>query len=157
VQSVVLILLLGFFGFIFLTAIWVRIAPSNPANWHVDPELIEKKLLQKRYLMRDGQHVDSLIFDLDALDLAEKVDRVARSQPKVTVLEGSAKSGNVTYVQRTKLMAYPDYISIKISPEIAGKSRLTIYSRSRFGYFDYGVNKARVKAWTAAIGSTIWS
>ena len=75
-QNVVLILPLGFFGFIFLTAIWVRIAPSNPANWHVDPELIEKKLLQKRYLMRDGQHVDSLIFDLDALDLAEKVDRL---------------------------------------------------------------------------------
>ena len=153
----ILILLLGFLGLIFLTAIWVRIAPSNPAYWHVDPELIEKKLRQKRYFIRDGQDLNSLIFDLDALDLAEKVDRIALSQPKVTVLEGSAKSGNVTYVQRTKLMAYPDYISIKISPEIAGKSRLTIYSRSRFGYFDYGVNKARVKAWTAAIGSTIGS
>ena len=150
----VLILLFGFFGLIFLTAIWVRIAPSSPANWHVDPEVVEKKLRQKRYFMHDGQDVDSLIFDLDPLDLAEKVDSIARSQPKVTVLEGSAKSGNVTYVQRTKLIAYPDYISIKISPEIAGKSRLTIYSRSRFGYFDYGVNKARVKAWTAAIGPT---
>ena len=150
----VLILLFGFFGLIFLTAIWARIAPSSPANWHVDPEVVEKKLRQKRYFMHDGQDVDSLIFDLDPLDLAEKVDSIARSQPKVTVLEGSAKSGNVTYVQRTKLIAYPDYISIKISPEIAGKSRLTIYSRSRFGYFDYGVNKARVKAWTAAIGPT---
>ena len=154
-QNVFLILLLGFFGLIFLTALWVRIAPSIPVLWHVDPELVEKKPRQKRYFMFHRQEVDSLIFALDPLDLAERVDKFALSQPKVTVLEGSAKSGNVTYVQRTKLMAYPDYISIKISPEIGGKSRLTIYSRSRFGYFDYGVNKARVKAWTAAIGPTI--
>lgn len=132
--------------------LWVRVAPSDPNQWHVDPETVEKGVRPNQFLMRDGQDADSLVFDMPAADLGAKFNDMALSQPKVSVLAGSAADGHVTYVQRTNLMAYPDYISVKITPTEGGKSRLTIYSRSRFGRSDLGVNKARVKAWTAALG-----
>lgn len=135
--------------------LWVRIAPSNANEWHVDPETIEKGSRPNQYLMRDGQDTDSLIFDMPAGDLAAKFNDIALSKPNVVVLDGAASDLWVTYMQRTKLMAYPDYISVKITDEGDGKSRLTLYSRSRFGRSDLGVNKARIKAWTAALGQPI--
>ena len=132
--------------------LWVRVAPSDATQWHVDPETVEKGARPNQYLMRDGQDADSIIFDMEPADLAAKFDQIALAQPKVSVLAGRAENGHVTYVQRTNLMAYPDYISVKITAENGGKSRLSIYSRSRFGRSDLGVNKARVKAWIAALG-----
>ncbi len=132
--------------------LWVRVAPSDATQWHVDPETVEKGARPNQYLMRDGQDTDSMIFDMEPADLAAKFDQIALAQPKVSVLAGRAEDGHVTYVQRTNLMAYPDYISVKITAENGGKSRLSIYSRSRFGRSDLGVNKARVKAWIAALG-----
>ncbi len=135
--------------------LWVRIAPSNASEWHVDPETIEKDMRPNQFLMRDGQDADSLIFDMPAGDLAVKFNDVALSKPNVVVLDGAVSDLWVTYMQRTKLMAYPDYISVKITTEGDDKSRLTLYSRSRFGRSDLGVNKARIKAWTAALGQPI--
>ena len=88
-------------------------------------------------------------------ELAAKFNDVALSKPNVVVLNGDAKDLFVTYMQRTKLMAYPDYISVKVTAEEGGKSRLFIYSRSRFGRSDLGVNKARIKNWTAALGQPV--
>jgi uncharacterized protein (DUF1499 family) len=135
--------------------LWVRIAPSNVDQWHVDPETVEKNPLPNQFLMRDGQGADALVFDMSPSDLAAKFNEIALSKPNTTVLAGNANDLWVTYVQRTKLMAYPDYISVKVTAEDGGKSRLYVYSRSRFGRSDLGVNKARIKAWTAALGDPI--
>ena len=132
--------------------LWVRVAPSDANEWHADPETVDKNARPNQFLMRDGQDADSLVFDMDPATLAAKFNEIALSQPKVTVLAGSADTGHVTYLQRTNLMAYPDYISVKIAAKEGGKSRLIIYSRSRFGRSDLGVNKARIKAWVAALG-----
>ena len=140
---------------IVVAILWVRIAPSNASEWHVDPETIEKSARPNQFLMRDGQDTDSLIFDTTPDDLAAKFNDIALSKPNVVVLDGAASDLWVTYMQRTKLMAYPDYISVKITAEGDDKSRLTVYSRSRFGRSDLGVNKARIKAWTAALGQPI--
>ena len=47
-------------------------------------------------------------------------------------------------------MGFPDAISIRLMPEGAG-TKLEIFSRSRYGYSDLGVNAARVAAWIAAL------
>ena len=139
----------------FVTVIWLRVAPVDVEKWHVDPQVVEKSSRPNQYLMRDGQDVDSMILDLALTDLAEKIEKLTLLQPSVTVLAGSAVIGHVTYEQRSKFMAFPDYITVKIVSEDDGKSRLIIYSRSRFGYFDLGVNRTRIKAWTAALQSPI--
>lgn len=131
--------------------LWVRFAPVGGDEWHVDPETVEKGIRPNQYLMRDGQDADSRVFDMSVQELAQKFDDVALSKPDVTRLAGSVADGWVTYVQRTKVMRYPDYISVKVTDAGGGKSRLSIYSRSRYGRSDLGVNKARITNWLAAV------
>jgi len=76
---------------------------------------------------------------LDAVAVAEGAQAIA----------GSAAEGFVTYVVRSTLMGYPDAISVRLTAE-GDATRLEIFSRSRFGYSDMGVNAARADRWIAA-------
>ena len=73
-----------------------------------------------------------------------KFQQMALAQPD-TILLGE-RDGFATYVQRTKLVQFPDYVSVK-AVEVDGGSALHIFSRSRFGYSDRGVNKKRILSW----------
>ena len=66
----------------------------------------------------------------------------------------SVSDGHITYVQRTRLMGYPDAISVQVHPtDEAGQVAIDIFSRSRFGHSDMGVNAARVERWLSQLGS----
>lgn len=133
-------------------AVWVRFAPSDPSTWHVDPEIVVKTSRPNQFLMRDGADSDSLIFDETPEHLAKRFHKFAMAKPGVSKLAGEPQGLWNTYIQRSKLMAYPDYISVKISETDTGKARLVVYSRARFGRSDLGVNKARIINWTTALG-----
>ena len=114
-------------------AAFVRMAPSDPDRWHVDPIAAAEK-------MRTGILVQMPV------DLAD-LDAVVLSSPRVRVLAGSVQGGHITYVARSKLWGFPDYISAK---QVG--SNLAVYSRQRFGSSDHGVNAARLLRWAEAIG-----
>ena len=52
-----------------------------------------------------------------------------------------------TYIQRTRWLRFPDTINVKLIPISNTQSTIAIYSKSKYGYGDMGVNKKRVKAW----------
>jgi Protein of unknown function (DUF1499) len=52
------------------------------------------------------------------------------------------------YVQRTRLMRYPDTIDVRFIPLTETTSTLAIYSRSQLGLSDFGVNLARITRWS---------
>jgi uncharacterized protein (DUF1499 family) len=54
------------------------------------------------------------------------------------------------FVQYTRLMRYPDTIDIAVF-SVNGQSTLAIYSRSLIGHGDFGVNRARIERWLAAL------
>ena len=56
-----------------------------------------------------------------------------------------------TYVQRSAWMRFPDYISVRALPAGDKRATLAVFSRSRYGASDLGVNAKRVSAWLAAI------
>ena len=62
------------------------------------------------------------------------------------VLSGSVDSGHITYISRSRIMGFPDYITVQ---KFDGKLR--IFSRLRFGQSDLGVNKRRVEGWLAQL------
>ena len=71
-------------------------------------------------------------------------------------LAGSAEEGWITYVQKTETLQAPDYVSVRfydLDGDNLGKATIAVYSRSRFGHGDMGVNEARVKAWLTSISS----
>lgn len=128
-------------------AVYVRNAGSDPQVWHLDPE--GAKGTGKPNMFRvsptgEGKAHPSPVFAMSPAELMTKFQKMALSQPN-TVLLGERDSF-ATYVQRTNLVQFPDYISVK-AVEVEGGSALHIFSRSRFGYSDRGVNKKRILGW----------
>ena len=68
-----------------------------------------------------------------------------------TTAGGGAESGKIVAVQRSLIFRFPDTIWIEIVPR-GDHAGIAIYSRSTYGRFDFGVNRARVEALLAAIG-----
>lgn len=131
--------------------LYVRVAPSDPGRWHVDPVAVAPPGFPGAVLRRPGDGGrDSPRFDMDADALMAAFDRVARDTPRVTVLAGSVADRHVTYIARSALFGFPDYISVRALPDDGG-ARLAVYSRLRFGYDDLGVNAKRLDDWLARI------
>lgn len=142
-MSTLLIIVLGL---VIVGSLWVRLAPYQASDWIVDPDTAHYPGRDRQKRVQSGE----LTFDVAPEDLAAAVDRAAMAQPRVTRLTGGADSFDSTYMQRTLWMGYPDFITLKVSPSGTG-STLALFSRSRFGRRDFGVNAARVKTWVAAI------
>ena len=133
-----------------LLAAYVRLSPMEAEDWHVDPAATDRTGRPNDYLVGPEGDRAEVVSDLPPVELLTRLDAVAMAEPGVTRLAGSTVEGRVTYVQRSRLMGYPDAISVSAVPEGAG-SRLSIYSRSRYGVSDMGVNAARVDRWVAAL------
>ncbi|MFC7290121.1 DUF1499 domain-containing protein [Hirschia litorea] len=70
---------------------------------------------------------------------------IMQDQPRVSVLEDEGLGLELR--QKTPLMGFPDFISVKFINLEEGKSTLAIYSRSKYGRKDFGVNRKRIELW----------
>ena len=115
---------------------FVRLAPSDPARWHVPPQAQADRDLPKGVLRVSETGPEGLA----------QLDRIAQTTPRTTVLAGSVEQGMVTYITRTKLFGFPDYTTVQQDGDT-----LRIYARLRFGRRDFGVNRDRVERWLALL------
>ncbi len=136
----------------------IRLAPNDPAKWHQDPLTVQAPDNPNWFRLSpadsdeasDAERDDtSPTFDVPAAELAEAFDEVATGDSRVTVLAGSSAEGFVTYIQRSALMGYPDYVSVRFVEVDEAHSALAIFSRARYGSSDLGVNEKRVRRWVA--------
>jgi len=74
-------------------------------------------------------------------------------QPRIKILAKSQYQ--ISYVQRTKWLGFPDYIDVKLISISPTQSTLAIFSRSKYGYSDFGVNKRRVNHWLQSLSFAI--
>ena len=119
-----------------LLGAYIRLAPSDPGLWHITP------LGEVSQDMPDGVF---RVVDTGPDGLA-RLDTIARDTARTQVLSGSVEEGMITYVTRTKVIGFPDYTTVQQDGDV-----LRIYARLRFGRKDFGVNKARVYGWLAAL------
>ncbi len=111
---------------------YIRLAPSDPIQWHVAPQGdVDKDL--KFGVVR--------VVKTGSTGLGQ-FDEIARATARTTVLAGSVAEGMVTYVSRSKVMGFPDYTTAQQDGDT-----LKIFGRLRFGRSDLGVNKQRVERW----------
>ncbi len=54
-------------------------------------------------------------------------------------------------IQRSRVFRFPDIVTVEVLPLDDARSTLAIYSRSRYGRRDFGVNRDRVEAWLARL------
>jgi uncharacterized protein (DUF1499 family) len=133
-------------------ALYVRFAPSDPARWNVDPLTAPDPGPRPDEGGAKLVPPEAPIFAASPQSVMEAFDAVAMATPRVTRLAGSVAEGQVTYVARSRLWGFPDYVTIRVLPvPDTGGATVAIYSRQRFGTRDMGVNRARVAAWVGAV------
>ena len=131
----------------------VRSLSHDAEQWHVDPQTAPDPSTPNWYRVAPGAQNPAQVFDVSATDLASAFDRVVAKQSRVELLQDDRSSGGpVTWVQRSALFGFPDYISVSfLSLDDGAKSTLAIFSRARLGQSDLGVNEKRVAAWLIAL------
>jgi len=151
---------------IFLTAAavggffyYVSTITSDPAVWHVDPLTAPTPVKPHSFRMAPPALTNEVVdmpapvFTANPTLMAKAFDDFVLSQNKTTRIAGSPEEGWMTYIQRSPRWNFPDYISVKFIDLNGGKSTIAIFSRSRFGYSDLGVNKKRVLTWVNTLKS----
>ena len=131
--------------------IWIRLAPEDPAAWNMDPLTVDPEPADNSWRLAPegaGGTPDGTapVFSVPPEELAVAFDAAVLAQPRVTRIAGDPADGMMTYRQRSLVFGFPDYISVRTLPAPGG-STLAIWSRSRYGKSDFGVNRERVSAW----------
>lgn len=121
---------------------YVRLAPSDPATWHVIPADGPDGLTRT-----EGGAFWRAIYESDPDMLWAQVTSVAKDWDRTRPLTLDPKARRATFVTRSKWMGFPDYASLIITPTPDGGARLVIWSRLRFGTSDMGVNGDKLAAW----------
>ena len=128
-------------------AVFFRVAPITPEDWHVDPVTVVRPDKDNYYLLRpeDG-HGPAPVFETAPERLSEALHQMVSTLPRSEVIAGSVGERHFTVVVRSQVMGFPDFVTVK-AIEAEGGTALVIFSRSRYGYSDLGVNQARVETW----------
>jgi uncharacterized protein (DUF1499 family) len=154
------LIVVGFAG----SLIAIRALGHDVDRWHVDPVTAARPSTPNSFRAGDGPAAlfdrDVPVYPVDSATLASAWDRMIDGQPRVEIVQDDrvrvdddqSIEGLVTYVQRSRLFGFPDYVSVRFVPVPAladGRpaSTLAIFSRSRLGQSDLGVNEKRVTAW----------
>ena len=135
----------------------INLTGHDPDRWHVDPAAVELRGTPNEFLAApDGTtaaepDTETKVYPERPEALLARFDDIVRAQPHTKLVAGDVDSGMITYVQRTPVIGFPDYVTVKALPVQDGAG-LIIYSRSRFGEDDWGVNRQRVRSWLRELG-----
>jgi Protein of unknown function (DUF1499) len=124
---------------------WIRLAPSDPAYWHVDiadPGFVPPPGWAAWCPLPGSRHF------VQGSTLAS-VAAVADAAPRTMRLAGSVEEQRITWITRTRLLGFPDYTTAAVVPT-SGGPQVCMVARQRFGLRDGGVNARRVQDWLMA-------
>jgi uncharacterized protein (DUF1499 family) len=88
-------------------------------------------------------HRDSPIFPVEAPELARAVATCLARMPRTEIVARTPDGLQLEAIARSRLFRFVDDISARAVPQGAGRSTLALFSRSRVGYWDLGVNRKR--------------
>jgi uncharacterized protein (DUF1499 family) len=108
-------------------------------------------LLCPKSMCRTETDGEAPVFDVPAEQLQVAWDEMLAEQPRLQVLRRDVTNVQIDYVQRTRLLRFPDLVTVRFVPIDDTHSTLAIYSRSVYGTGDMGVNRIRVEEWLARL------
>ena len=100
-------------------------------------------------------HRHSKTYPVSAPELAATFEKIARSQPRTTLIADQSSRLQKTWQQTTPLMHFPDRITVQFIPLTPKTSTLAIYSRSKYGYSDMSANKTRITRWLSKLDAAL--
>jgi uncharacterized protein (DUF1499 family) len=78
---------------------------------------------------------------------------VVRGAPRVSGVR--QLEGQIEAIQRTALVGFPDWITAQPVDLGDGTASICVFSRSKYGLRDFGVNEKRVLEWLALLASKL--
>ena len=87
------------------------------------------------------------VFHVDAAKLWHAWRDFAASQPRVALWAQDEHEWRSLHVQRSPVLRFPDLVRAEVVPFGPQRSSLILDSRSRFGWWDLGVNRRRILRW----------
>lgn len=93
---------------------------------------------------------ESPVFDVSVQRLREAVVKIAAAEPRTNLLHLDREASQAQFEQSSRLFGFRDLITVAFEA-VDGHATLAIYSRARSGYYDFGVNRRRVRRWLAAL------
>lgn len=143
---------------------WTLLSPNQDipgqamGTVEIDFKTLELTSRNNRYLVlpagyqaRGKPGEASPTFTLSAKALASRVQDLWRKQKRTELVRDIDDNLQFELVQRSAVFRFPDFIVVQAIDLGGGKAALAIYSRSKYGRSDFGVNKARVQAWLAVL------
>jgi uncharacterized protein (DUF1499 family) len=124
--------------------LWIRFAPIDRDRWHVDPADAENpERSGVRFIGREAPRYPG-----DPDTVLTTFDEIALSEPRTRLLEGDIDEGLLTYVSRSRVFGFADFITVKAVSE-GDQTKLSVISRARVGSrgYDWGVNAERLDRW----------
>ncbi|HJT14416.1 MAG TPA: DUF1499 domain-containing protein [Dongiaceae bacterium] len=95
------------------------------------------------------------VFDVPVEQLQVAWDEMLAEQPRLQVLRRDVTNIQIDYVQRSRLLRFPDLVTVRFVPIDDMHSTVAIYSRSVYGKDDMGVNRIRVEEWLARVKAKV--
>jgi hypothetical protein len=142
-------LLIGLALAIVAFAAYVRLAPSDPGHWNISPSVYvwdHDGPWNVVVPMEGGASLRLTAPSVRVGDLLARLDAIALASPRTGRLAGSVEAGRITWITRSALWGFPDYITAE-----ARTDGLYVLSRLRFGRGDMGVNATRLREWQALL------
>src|SRR5262249_39764716 len=93
----------------------------------------------------------SPVFNVSADRLQEDWDRDLDLRPRLTPVETEPRHHGFVYIQRSALFRFPGLITVELVALAPDRASLAIYSRSRYGRSDFGVNRRRLLRWLSRL------
>jgi len=91
----------------------------------------------------------------DAMALFDRIRAIVAGTPRTRILSEDPAAGWLVAEQRTRLLRLPDRIDLAVLPAGPGRATLALYSRSRYGFGDLGVNRRRLERWLRQLAAAL--
>ncbi len=96
------------------------------------------------------------LYNVPQAVLFADVEKLAAGETRTYTQHIFADRMQAQYVVRSAAFNFPDLVMAQVLPgPDAASARLVLWSRSVYGHSDFGVNKARLRAWLNTLAATV--
>lgn len=103
---------------------------------------------------RANADFESPAFPIGKTKLTDIALAVFKDQPRTELVSRDGALDQLVFVQRSRVLGFPDTIHFQ-GVTVGAQVSVIIHSRSNYGYWDFGVNRARVQNWLELLAQAI--
>ena len=93
----------------------------------------------------------SPIFAVSADRLAAYWAEMITAEPRLVQIAAEPEQRRSVWMQRSAVFRFPDLVTVEFVALTPDRSSLALYSRARYGRYDFGVNRGRVLRWLSRL------